>query len=430
MLKYLFVIVSFCITFVMVSCEKNEIAPPIPDDEIVIDSTDNSDTIQDSLPLEVVDLKLTTPQLVNSHNQFGFELFSRVFAETLGEQNIFISPTSVSMALAMAYNGADGDTKTAMENTLKHSGLSSTALNQTYQSLIDSLVNTDEHVLLTIANAIFYEQNFSVLQSFIDTNQTYLDAEVQPLDFMNPESSEYINGWVSDKTNGLIPSIIDGRIPADAVMYVINAIYFNGIWKYQFDENNTVERNFSIGNGTVISVPTMNITETFRYTSNESVEMIELPYGNGSYSMCIVLPHVTAGQTTEFELSDITWKQWNSALAEREIQVALPKFSFAFETSLRTILSDMGMSDAFISNVANFSKISEFHKLSISDVKHKSFVEVSEQGTEAAAATSVEIVITSQPQIFAVNRPFIFVIQEKTTESIVFIGHVVNPLEE
>ena len=263
MLKYLFVIVFFCIAFVMVSCEKNEIVSPIPEEEILIDSIDNSDTIQNPLPSEIVDLKLTTPQLVNSHNKFGFELFSRVFAETFGEQNIFISPTSVSMALAMAYNGADGDTKTAIENTLKYSGLSSTALNQTYQSLIDSLVNTDESVLVSIANAIFYEQNFSVLQNFIDTNQTYLDAEVQPLDFMNPESSEYINAWVSDKTNGLIPSIIDGRIPADAVMYIINALYFKGIWKYQFNEANTLERNFSIGNGTVISVPTMNITEIF-----------------------------------------------------------------------------------------------------------------------------------------------------------------------
>ena len=157
--------------------------------------------------------------------------------------------------------------------------------------------------------------------------------------------------------------------------------------------------------------------------------MIELPYGNGSYSMCILLPHITAEQTTEFELSDVTWKQWYSALEKREIHVALPKFSFAFETSLTNILSDMGMSDAFVPSVANFSNISEFQKLSISDVKHKSFVEVSEEGTEAAAVTSVEIVITSQPQVFAVNRPFIFVIHEKTTESIVFIGHVVNPLE-
>ena len=428
-MKYIYKILSICFLCLFIACDKPIVEPQNSDDDTMKDTSNSTDSNQDTVSFEIVNLKLTTPQLVASNNQFGFELFSHLFAQSNGKQNIFISPMSVSMALTMAYNGAAGSTKTAIETTLKHSGLSNTSLNQTNQYLLNALVNADDDVLLTIANAIFYEQNFSVLQSFIDTNITYLDASVHPLDFMNPESSEYINQWVSEKTNGLIPKMIEGRIPADAVMYLINALYFKGIWKYQFDEANTVERAFFVDNETIINVPTMHIFEIFRYAYNDIAEIVELPYGNSSYSMFIVLPHIN-NKTNEFEFSDVVWKQWRSSLEKQQLHLALPKFSFEYANSLRSILSDMGMFEAFSSSLADFSNISEFQKVSISDVMHKTFVEVSEAGTEAAAATSVEVFVTSVQKTCTVNRPFLFVIQEKNTESIVFIGHVFNPLQK
>ena len=404
-----------------------------------ISCTDSSnpepkDNPQDTLEIPIaedINLKECTERIVSSDNEFGIDMFKRIIAEDTENANIFISPTSISLCLGMIYNGADGDTKTAMETALKKDGLSVAAINQTYKSLIDSLVNCDERVLLTIANSIFYKQDFEVKQAFIDSNRVNYNARVSSLDFANPSSVDTINIWAADNTNDKITHIIDA-IPAEAIMYLMNAIYFKGIWKYEFDPASTTNNTFTLPTGSTIQVPTMHRAENFGYYENTDLQMVQLPYGNGDYNMYVVLPSMNSNITDLVSnLSPENWNTWTSGVTVQQVDVYLPKFKFEFEKVLNEYLSDMGMGIAFTAGLANFSKIADAD-LFLSFVKHKTFVEVNEEGTEAAAVTIGGIYTTSVPmtKYFTVNRPFVFAIQEKNTNSIVFIGRVMNPLKE
>lgn len=383
-------------------------------------------------PGKKITITKTTSEIITADNAFGLELFQKVVASDTEADNIFISPTSVALALAMTYNGADGETKTAMENTLKKNGFTIDEINTSYKSLIDALVSVDPKVLLEIANSIWYRQEFSVLPEFISVNQEYYDAEVSPLDFNLPSAPDVINNWVADKTHDKITQIIN-EIPGDAVMYLINAIYFKGIWLYEFDEEYTNDDLFYLKGGSSITVPFMQQEATLRYATNALFSMIELPYGEGNYNMIVMLPHT--GSTTEDIVALLTaenWDGWIIALTEQNVKVMLPKFKFEYKNKLNDELDAMGMGVAF-SDQADFSKINPEEDLFISKVLHKSFVEVNEEGTEAAAVTAVEISLTSvgpEPDytLFKADRPFLFAIREKDTGAIIFIGSLQNPL--
>ena len=232
------VLVLFSIT----SCEKN-----------------NAD---DSTPDSLNNTK--SAQLITAGNEFGIDLFKKINEAEDNEKNLMISPVSVACALAMTYNGADGETKTAMETTLKLNGLTVDEINTTYQNLFDALLRLDEKVLLTIANSIWYRDDFSVEQDFIDVNKKYYDAEVRSLDFSNPASLDIINGWIEDKTNDKIEDMIK-EISPNAVMFLINAIYFKGTWQYEFDEENTTDKTFTLNDGTTKQVATMVQKQNFNY---------------------------------------------------------------------------------------------------------------------------------------------------------------------
>jgi len=356
-----------------------------------------------------------------------------VLARDENSENIFISPTSISLALAMTYNGAAGDTKSAMETALKTQGFTAGEINGSYKSLVDALLSVDPKVLLEIANSIWYRQDFSVLPGFIDTNQTYYSAEVSPLDFDLPGAPGVINNWVNDQTHGKIREIVRD-IPPEAMMYLINAIYFKGIWKYEFKEENTVDDNFYLEDGTTVTIPMMKQTTDLRYASQDWFSMAELPYGQGNFSMLILLPghgHTTGEITAA--LTPENWDEWMGSLADVKMELHLPRFRFAYENTLNDELESMGMGIAF-TDQADFSGINGMGGLLISKVLHKSFVEVNEEGTEAAAVTSVQIDVTSipgtDPATFYVDRPFIFAIRELSTGTILFIGLVQNPLSE
>jgi len=346
-----------------------------------------------------------------------------------------ISPLSVSLALAMTYNGADGDTKEAMEKTLELNGLTVDEINENYKILIDALASVDPKVLMNIANSIWYEQIFEVEQDFINVNQNYFYAEVSPLDFTNPDAVTTINNWVADKTNDKITEIIN-EIPPLAVMYLINAIYFKGIWKYEFDESDTEEKSFYLSDGTTKDVPMMVQEASFNFFSNDIMQAVEMPYGAGNYSMIILLPQYS--KTPDDIIGQLTNENWNSWLSEfyeaEKVQIHLPKFKFEYKNLLNDELINMDMGIAF-SGSADFSKINPFEQLFISRVIHKSFIEVNEEGTEAAAVTAVEISLTSSGGgegaiFFHVNQPFIFAIKEKYTNTIVFMGRVMEPKYE
>ncbi len=286
--------------------------------------------------------------LVEADNLFGINLFKEVLKAEEPEENVMISPLSVSLALAMTYNGADGSTKEAMEKTLELSGLTVDEINENYKMLIDALVSVDPKVLMSIANSIWYKHTFEVEQDFINVNQNYFYAEVSPLDFLDPEAVNTINNWVADKTNEKITEILD-YIPADAVMYLINAIYFKGIWKYEFDKSDTEEKPFYLSDGTTKDVPMMVQDASFNYFSNDILRAVEMPYGAGNYSMIILLPgnNKTLDDIID-QLSNENWNRWLSEFYEAEkVQIHLPKFKFEYEDSLNNELINMGMEIAF-----------------------------------------------------------------------------------
>jgi serine protease inhibitor len=377
----------------------------------------------------IVQVQLTANQksLVSSNNAFGFDIFRTINKSENQDKNVFISPLSISLALAMTYNGADGDTKTEMQNTLRFPDLSADEINGYFQKLSNTLLNLDPTVKLGIANSIWYRDDFSVLPDFISINQSYYNAEVKALDFADNASVGKINGWAAEKTNDKIKKVIDNISP-DMVMFLINAIYFKGEWKYDFDKDQTTQGTFNPAGSGQSTIPFMHQKGTFHYYSNDSLQLLEMPYGQGNFSMVVLLPK--EGYSVSALADKLTpeiWNGWLADTAKANVAVAMPKFKFEYERTLNEDLMGLGMVKAF--GPADFSKINPTADLFISFVKHNSFVDVNEEGTEAAAVTVVSVVLTSLPQEpvfipFIVDHPFIFAIRETTTNTILFMGKV------
>lgn len=370
-------------------------------------------------------------QLVEAENEFGFELFQNIYASETECENIMVSPLSVSLALAMTYNGANGETQTAMEKTLKVYGLTPDDINKSYSDLVSALKSLDPKVLLEIANAIFYRNDFIVENDFVSINKNYYNAEVSALDFGSPEALKTINGWVADKTHDKIETILD-RISSDHVMFLLNAIYFKGIWKSEFETKDTKKLPFYLEDGSTIHIPTMQKSDTISYTTNNLFSAVRLPYGAGNYNMYLFLPHQeNPVQDIVDKLDTDKWAEWMDSFSEPvNVDLKIPRFKYEYEIKLNDVLTDMGMGIAF-TEAADFTGINRGGQLYIDYVKHKTFVEVNEEGTEAAAVTivSIEYTSTSGPQKipFYVNRPFLYAITEKDTGVILFIGTVKNP---
>lgn len=388
--------------------------------------TDSSDdtVVSDLVPTE------KSAQIISADNQFGFDLFKKVNALASEPKNMLISPLSVSLALAMVYNGTAGDTKKQMEVMLHKVNLTPDDINRSYKDLVAALSSHDPKVELSISNAIFYRNTFTVKPTFITTNQNYYLAEVSGLDFTKTtETVNKVNNWVNTKTKGKIDKIIE-VVKAEDVMYLLNAIYFNGEWKYRFNAEETSDRSFTKEDQSILQVPTMRIEKSFNCYSHQNFEMLEMPYGSGKYSMLILLPGT--GKKTEDVISLLNSENvndWMSKMTEKKKEVFLPRFEFKFENSLVDELSALGMTDAFNEAKANLSGISEDAKLVISQVMHKSYIKVDERGTEAAAVTGITVGTTSyNPDLyFRADHPFVFAIREKDTKAILFVGKVMNP---
>lgn len=384
--------------------------------------------------IKTIELDEKSAQLVEAGNEFGLDLFQRIYAEELEYDNIMVSPLSVSLALAMTYNGANAETKTAMEKTLKVYGLTPDDINQSYSSLVAALKSLDPKVVLEIANAIYYRQGFQVEQDFVTTNKNYYDAEVEALDFSSPNAVKTINNWVTDKTHDKIDKIID-NISSDHVMFLLNAIYFNGIWQSKFDKDDTKDLPFYAESGSAVNVPTMQKTNAVPYFSNNLFSAVKLSYGAGNYSMQVFLPHEeNSVEDIIDQLDQSTWSDWMDNFKDSvNVDIKLPRLKYEYEIKLNDVLSDMGMGIAF-GDGADFTGINHTEDLYIDYVKHKSFIDVNEKGTEAAAVTIVAIMRESAgpPQNikFNVNRPFLYAITEKDTDAILFMGTVKNPQSE
>ena len=378
-----------------------------------------------------VDIVMTPKslQLVKTNNSFTFNLFKAI-PESQGK-NVMVSPLSISLALSMTLNGADGSTKTDMVNALGLNDLSVDDINQVYLDLVTALKKADANVVLNVANSIWIRKNFPVLDPFIAANQKYYDARVESLDF-NAAALNTINSWVNEKTNTKIPKILD-KISAEEVMFLINAIYFNGKWQIQFEKSQTQNGTFTLATGGSVNVPLMKVKEKFGYSEQTGYEALKMPYGRGKFSMLVLLPDVgkTPDQIIE-QITPSTWETLKTSLnSPLKVDVWMPRFKFTWESELKEILSSLGMAVAFSKEEANFTKINSDGHLFITKVKHKTFIDVNEEGTEAAAATSVGIGFTSAgpggPEFHAI-RPFLFFITEEDTGTILFVGKVENPL--
>ncbi len=365
-------------------------------------------------------------KIASSSEIFGFKLFKSIIGSQT-DTNIFISPLSISMALGMTLNGANGSTYDSIKKVLELSGVTEKEINESYKSLVDRLVNMDPKVTFNIANSIWYLNTMNFQQEFINTNKTYFNAEVNSLDFSNPSSVDIINNWVNQNTNGKIDEILE-RIPCDAVMYLINAIYFKADWKYQFDPTLTENDFFITTNNSNLPCKMMVQKNNFNYLSNDLFQAVDLPYGDSLFSMTIFLPNPDKDINNIInQFNWANWDEWLNSFSVKEGKIWLPKFEIKYALKLNDFLIALGMGIAF-SGSADFRRIYSPGGIWISEVKHKSYIKVDEEGTEAAAATSVEFVrgINSGFQL-KFNRPFVYIIRERNSNAILFIGKMVNP---
>lgn len=375
------------------------------------------------------ELTAAEKSLVESDNSFGFKLFQNIAAAEK-DKNIFISPLSVSMALGMTLNGAAGSTREAMETTLELSGLTMQEINESYQSLIELLTGLDPKVRFQLANSIWYRQGESIEQEFIDLNKTYFDAQVTGLDFGDPDAANVINRWVDDNTNGKIEEIVDAEDLAVDVMLLINAIYFKGTWTYEFDPASTRDDLFSLPDGSQKACKMMMQEGDFQYFEDSDFQAVDLPYGDGDFSMTVFLPHPQKDVDSLIaELGQDNWNEWIDGFSQEKVRLEFPKFILEYELTLNDVLEALGMGIAF-TPAADFTGMLKDGGLWIDKVKHKTFVEVNEEGTEAAAVTSVGMmkgIGESDVLSMRVDRPFIFVIREHHSETILFMGKIVEP---
>lgn len=376
----------------------------------------------------VFDYNLKSAKVIETNNNFGFELFNQVI-ESDHTPNIMISPASVSIALGMAYNGAEGTTRDAFEEVLNYEGLERDEINEITKELIQVLLTNVQGNLMEIANSMWYDQGFPVEQEFIDLNTLYYDAELREIDFRKASAVNTINQWVSENTHGKIEKIIDAIDPA-MMMILINAIYFNCVWEVEFDPEDTYPQPFYREDKSLFGeVEMMQVESTFNASFTEKFTAVELPYKNKKFSMFLFLP--TEGNSLNQligQLDGPTWNQWLEDFSERkDFSVTMPKFKFEYDRSMAEDLKAMGLEVAF-TDLADFSGISPVDLL-ISDVIHKTYVDVNEEGTEAAAVTAIVFETTSIGPVNGIrlDRPYLFAITENSSKSIVFIGKVQEP---
>lgn len=371
-------------------------------------------------------------KIVSSNNGLGFDLLEAIEPDESG--NIFISPVSLFMALSMVYNGADGKTKEEIAAVLQAEGIEVDELNQANASLMSIMNDDSRQVQLDVGNSIWLNEQFHFQDDFAENSKNYFHAEIQEIDVDDDKSADNINDWVKEATNDKISEIADAPLDSNMVAMLINAIYFQGTWTHTFDENETEDQAFHLDDGSTKDVPLMKLKEDLMYMENDDFQAVSLPYGDDEeMSMHLFLPREDSTiEDFQEKLTNEEWEKWKSEFQQQEGTVMLPKFQLEYEATLNESLEALGMRTAFDKDKANFEQmIEEDDPLWISEVKQKTFIDVNEEGTEAAGATSVEVGTTSatldEPFEMEVNRPFFFAITDDETEAILFMGTILNP---
>lgn len=371
-------------------------------------------------------------RIVKASNDFGMQLHRQlVQTEQNKKKNIFISPTSISLALAMTYNGSKGETQTAIAKTMGWEGMSLDEMNQGNETLISLLQQPGSGVQVRIANSLWSRKGKPFHSNFTKINKAFYDAKVTELDFNSPKAPDTINEWVNKNTNGKIPKMIESIDPMD-VLILMNAIYFNGGWKKEFQPSATKEESFRLQEGSTKLVQMMAQTGTYEYLQEVGFQAIRLPYGDGQMDMLVILPDESSSLGA---LHDKLWadhSRWRQPFQQSRGEIKLPRFKIEYGEQLKEPLKTMGMTLPFDKVKADFSGIAPVPpNLFINAVTHKTFIEVNEKGTEAGAVTSVHMATASAPIDtpfqMTINRPFFFAIEDRQTGAWLFVGSVVEP---
>lgn len=380
----------------------------------------------ESKEYEPIALTKAEEQIGQASNQFGFDVYQKLYTG----DDMLISPLSLSLALSMTANGAKGQTAEEMLTTLGFKGQSIDDMNAYYQKMIKALLEADPTTTFEVANSIWADEKIGIRKSFTEATEKYYSSEVFPADFKSQATISKINGWVSDKTHGKIKSILDGP-DQDLVMALINALYFKGKWAFDF-KSKTDKEDFTAISGSKSKVDMMKAEEKLAYSEYDGFRMVRLPYGNGAFSMDVVLP----GKDEDFgkavaRFNAATLQGLDGSMGYALVNLKLPKFTFSYDTDLVDVLKSLGMKVPFTVN-ADFSAMAE-KSLMISMVRQKTFIDVNEKGTEAAAVTVIGMVATSvgpapEPKRveFFADRPFLFVIREKSSGAVIFVGQKVK----
>ncbi|NND08364.1 MAG: serpin family protein [Saprospiraceae bacterium] len=383
----------------------------------------------DAVPQES---EINKSELLEGIQDFQWSLFKEAILEE-GDQskNVIISPLSVASALYMALRGADNQTRAGMERALALEGISSAEVGMAYQQWISTLTTTEGETRLSPANAIFWDkQRILPEQSFLTYAKQYFDADTYGLDFGNESALDDINQWVNEKTENRITKILD-EIRDDEVMFILNALFFTSDWKYPFPLEQTAVRPFSLRDGSIVEVPTMHQDiATLPNLITETYQAVDMPFADSSYRFTMVLPPKEQ-DIDDFigNLNASTVQEIFNNLKSNRILLNVPKFSVSYKILLNEPLKRMGMQEAFDPNLADFTKLGSAPEgnLFLSKVLHKTFLKVDEKGAEGAAVTSIGVGVTSLPPMISFNRPFLFMLWERETNTIVFIGKMEDP---
>jgi serpin B len=380
-------------------------------------------------------LTTTDKQVAASTEPFGINLL-REISNSDTDINIFISPLSVSTALGMTINGATGNTYDQMKSTLRLPGNTQDEINRSFLNIGNILTVADTNIIFNDANSIWCRQGTTFEQRFLDINKTFFNAEIQSLDFNSHSSVDAINNWARINTKGKISQIISG-IPGDAVMYLINAIYFKAVWKYKFDLKSTILSPFHLADGGEVKCKLMYQVNNFNYYKSSDFAALEIPYCKDNIEMLVILPNDNRDinkMLDEFESP--TFSQILSGMKSYRVILKLPKFEINYNISLKNTLKNLGLTDAFNSEGAEFPNINGTDKIYISDILHKTYIKVGEENTEAAAVTSIRMgALTAAfhnpppPIPFIVDHPFLFFIMDKNSGGCLFAGKIVNPVK-
>lgn len=373
------------------------------------------------------DFSFQEMQVAGANTVFAFELLRRVHPEA-DAPNLLLSPLSASMALGMAMNGTTGDTYAAMRATLGFGTLREEQVNAAYRGLIEQLRVRDRKVEFRLANSVWARSGFAFEATFLDATREHFDAHVAELDFAEPHAPAVINAWADEATGGRISEIVEQIDPLD-IMFLLNAVYFKAPWSSPFEPQATRAEPFQRLGGGTVQAPTMMRDGATAWFQDQEVSVAELPYADSAFVMTLIQP--ADGQTLDGLIGSLTpelWQGWLSSLQSSRVLLYLPKFRYDFDTSLLEPLDAMGMGIAFDPASADFSRLTRVRDdVYISGVRQKTYIDVHELGTEAAAVTSVTVSVTSMPPILRFDRPFLYAIRERESGAILFIGRVGDP---